>query len=72
MAILNLLPYSVLGVLLVFAGSELALMIKDIKERTNLFVILLMLGITIATNLAVVFIVGIAVAYASKTCKLKV
>jgi len=69
LAILNLLPLSILGVLLVFAGSELALMIKDIKERMDLFVAIVMLGITIATNLAVAFIVGITIAYAFKTGK---
>jgi SulP family sulfate permease len=64
--IIYLLPFSILGVLLIFAGSELALMIRDVKERMDLFVVLLMLGITIATNLAIAFIVGIIIAYAFK------
>ena len=71
-AILNLLPFSLLGVLLVFAGLQLALMIQDVEDRKDLFVVLLMLGIALATNLAVAFIAGIIVAYALKSEKLTV
>lgn len=63
---------AVLGVLLVFAGSQLALTVIDMKERKDLLVVLLMLGITLASNLAVGFIVGIAAAYALKSDKLTV
>lgn len=48
--ILNLLPLSILGVLLVFAGAQLALMMRDLTERKDLFVALIMLGITLTTN----------------------
>ena len=71
-AILNLLPFSLLGVLLVFAGLQLALMIQDVEDRKDLFVVLLMLGIALATNLAVAFIVGIIVAYALKSDRLTI
>ena len=70
--IVYLVPMSVLGVLLVFAGSQLALTIIDMKERKDLFVALVMLGITLASNLAVGFVVGIAIAYALKSEKLAV
>lgn len=72
LSIIYLLPLSILGILLIFAGGELALMIKDMKERTDLFVVIIMLGITLATNLAVAFITGIIIAYAFKTDKLKI
>lgn len=65
--IIYLLPLSILGILLVFAGSQLALMIGDVKQREDVFVVVVMLGITLATNLAVAFIVGIALAYIFKT-----
>ena len=68
----NLIPMSILGVLLVFAGSQLSLTIIDQRKRKDFFVILLMLGITLASNLAVGFIVGIAVSLALKSDKLKV
>lgn len=70
--IIYLIPMSILGVLLVFAGSQLALTVNDLTERKDLFVALFMLGITLALNLAVGFAVGIAVAYALKSDKLKV
>ncbi len=70
--ILNLLPLSVLGVLLFFAGVQLALMIQDLTKRKDLFVALVMLGITHTSNLAVAFICGIIIAYALKSGKIRV
>jgi SulP family sulfate permease len=72
LAVVYLLPMSILGVLLLFAGSQLALTIIDMKERKDLFVALVMLGITLASNLAMGFGVGIAVAYALKSERLTV
>lgn len=72
LSILNLLPLSVLGVLLVFAGAQLALMIKDLTERKDLFVALIMLSITLAANLAVAFISGIVIAYVLRSGKITV
>jgi len=72
LAVVYLIPMSVLGVLLLFAGSQLALTIIDMKERKDLFVALVMLGITLASNLAVGFGVGIGVAYALRSGKLTV
>ena len=45
----------VLGVLLFFAGIQLALTIQDVESRSHLFVIVVMLGITLAANLAWAF-----------------
>ena len=72
LAVVYLLPMSVLGVLLLFAGSQLALTIIDMRERKDLFVALVMLGITLASNLAIGFMVGIAVAYALKSERISV
>ncbi len=72
LAVVYLLPMSVLGVLLVFSGTQLALTIIDLKDKKGLFVALVMLGITLATNLAVGFLVGIALAYALKSERLTV
>jgi SulP family sulfate permease len=72
LAVIYLVPMSVLGVLLIFAGSQLALTIIDMRERKDLFVVLIMLGITLAANLAVGFIAGIAIAYVLKSEKLTV
>jgi len=70
--ILNLLPMSLLGVLLVFAGAQLALMINDLTQRKDLFVALIMLGITLTANLAVAFLSGIVIAYALKSDRVSI
>jgi SulP family sulfate permease len=72
LAVVYLIPMSILGVLLLFAGSQLAMTIIDMKERKDFFVALVMLGITLASNLAVGFGAGIAVAYALRSEKLTV
>jgi SulP family sulfate permease len=59
----NLLPMSVLGALLVFAGSQLTLTIMDLERRKDYFVAALILGITLASNLAAGFIAGMIVAH---------
>lgn len=72
LSVVYLLPLSVLGILLLFAGSQLALSIMDLENRKDFFVVLVMLGITLATNLAAGFIVGIGVAWVLKVEKLNV
>ena len=70
--LLNLLPLSILGILLVFAGSQLTLTIMDLKHRKDYFVATLILGITLASNLAAGFIAGMGVALLLKWKKLSV
>ena len=72
LAVIYLLPLSVLGILLLFAGSQLALTIMDLENRKDFFVVLFMLGVTLASNLATGFVVGIVVAWVIKTKKLNV
>ncbi len=72
LAVIYLLPLSVLGILLLFAGSQLALTIMDLENRKDFFVVLFMLGVTLASNLATGFVVGIVVAWVLKTKKLQV
>ena len=71
-AILQTLPFSVLGALLVFAGSQLALTILDVKERRDMFVTIIILAVALATNLAVGFGVGLLLAFAFRVLKLDV
>jgi sulfate permease, SulP family len=70
--VFHLLPMALLGVLLLFAGSQLALTILDLTVRKDLFIALLVLGITLASNLAAGFLAGIAVAYLARSEKLSV
>ncbi len=70
--VLHLLPMSILGVLLVFAGSQLALTVMDLNTRKEYFTATLILGITLASNLAAGFIAGLVVAHLLKWEKLSV
>ena len=72
MGILYLLPMSALGILLIFAGTQLSLTLLDMKTRKEMFVAILILGITLAANLAAGFIVGIALYYMLRSEKLNV
>ena len=72
LAVFNLIPMAILGVLLMFAGSQLALTVLDIKERKEMFVVVTILGITLASNLAAGFFVGIVLAYLLRSQKLTV
>jgi SulP family sulfate permease len=71
-ALVNLLPMSILGVLLLFAGAQLSLTLLDVQFRQDLFVSLLILGVTLASNLAVGFVVGLAAAYALKSKRFQI
>ncbi len=64
--LLFLIPMSILGVLLVFAGSTLCLTINDMHTRNELFVIMVIVSLTLAANLAVGAIAGIILSYGLK------
>ena len=72
LTLFNLIPMAILGVLLLFAGSQLALTILDVTQRKELFVVVAILGITLASNLAAGFLAGIALAYLLRSDKLTV
>ena len=72
LGVIYLLPMSVLGILLLFAGSQLALTLLDLTLRKEMFVCLVILGITLAVNLAAGFLAGIAVAWVLKMEKLNI
>ncbi len=70
--LLHLIPMAILGVLLLFAGSQLALTIMDLKERKEFFVAMIIMGITLASNLAAGFMVGILVHWILKSDKMSI
>jgi SulP family sulfate permease len=72
LAVIYMLPMAALGVLLIFAGAQLTLTLLDMQTRKDLFVPILVLGITLASNLAAGFLSGIAVAYILKWKRLSV
>ncbi len=55
-------PQSVLGVLLLFSGLELALVCRDQDTRVNFFVMLITAGACMAVNTAVGFAIGLSMA----------
>ncbi len=65
--ILSAIPNSILGVLLVFTGIELAIMIKDLSSRNDLFIAILIAGTGFATtNMGIAFMIGIFVVQLQK------
>ena len=72
MGAIYLLPMSALGILLVFAGLQLSLTLLDMHSRKEMTVPIVVLGITLASNLAAGFMIGIAVAYALKSDRLSI
>ena len=61
--LLSSIPFAIFGTLLLYAGIELALLIKDVKEKRDLFIVLIVAGIGFTTaNMGIAFIVGILIA----------
>ena len=61
--ILQVFPRSILGVILFFAGVELALVIKDVRlKKENLFVLLVTAG-TAMWNMGVAYLAGLVLYY---------
>jgi MFS superfamily sulfate permease-like transporter len=62
--LLSVYPLSVLGILLTFSGMELAMTSRDVKTKSDMFVMLLTAAVIIAFHsTAIGFIVGLAIAY---------
>jgi SulP family sulfate permease len=61
-SLLSSIPNAILGVLLLFAGLELALLIKDVTGKNDLFLSFFIAGIGLATtNMGIAFILGIII-----------
>jgi SulP family sulfate permease len=73
LAILALVPNSVLGVLLIFAGLELCPLVRSLQSNEEYFVALLIAGIALAVpNMAWAFGIGIAVDLFLRKTKTKI
>lgn len=66
--VLHLIPEGVLGSLLFYSGLDLALAVRSISNRQELFLILLVTTLTLALNPAIAFLGGLLV---SKAIKMK-
>jgi len=71
--LLAMIPNSVLGVLLIFAGLELCPLIRSLKSNEEFFVALLIAGIALAVpNMAWAFGIGIATDLFIRRAKIKI
>ena len=71
-ALLSSIPNGILGVLLLFAGLELALLIRDVTGKNELFVTFLVAGIGLATtNMGIAFFIGILTQGLLKWCRIE-
>ncbi len=71
--LLSMIPNSVLGVLLIFAGLELCPLIRSLKTNEEYFVALLISGIALAVpNMAWAFGIGIAADIFIRKMKIKI
>jgi SulP family sulfate permease len=60
--LLSSIPFAIFGTLLLYAGIELALLIKDVKEKRDLFIVLIVAGIGFATtNMGIAIVIGIVI-----------
>jgi len=61
--LLTSIPNAVLGVLLLFAGLELAVLVRDVDDKKDLFIAFMIAGIALATtNMGIAFFAGIVLA----------
>ncbi|MCS4541094.1 MAG: putative sulfate/molybdate transporter [Euryarchaeota archaeon] len=65
-AFIRAMPMSIIGAILLFAGLELCLYIRDMREYVNMFVVVFIAVLSIVTNIAIGFFAGLAVALAIK------
>ena len=72
LVLINLLPLSLLGVLLIFAGSQLGLAILDMFNRKDMFVVLFIVAVTLTTNLAWGFMAGVVLAHLLRLDRLSI
>ncbi|HCY86249.1 MAG TPA: sulfate permease [Desulfobacteraceae bacterium] len=70
LSILFLIPMAILGVLLIFAGSQLAMTIIDMNTRKEIFVMTVILAVTLAVNLALGAVVGLILAHGLKNIEI--
>lgn len=72
-SLFSAMPNAVFGVFLLFAGLELAVLVRDLKNKDDLFVAFLIAGIGLATaNMSVAFGCGIAVSILMRRGKIQI
>ncbi len=67
-AILGLIPLSVLGVMLAFTGIQMMLLATDVMEQRDLLIVFTIAGLAMVTDMAIAFMTGIILYYILKWC----
>ncbi len=71
--LLAVIPNAVLGVLLLFAGLELAMIVMDLNRKTDFFVAFLIAGVALAcTNMSIAFAAGIVVSFVIRKADIQI
>jgi len=71
-SLLTAIPQAVLGVLLLLAGLELGLLVRDLTEKKDLFVSLLIAVVALATtNMGVAFAAGMAASWLIRAARVE-
>jgi len=70
--IFKIFPNAILGVILFFAGSELAIVVKDIGDRKTDFYVMLIVAAVAMWNMGVAFLVGVILDNALKRGWIKI
>lgn len=71
-SLLMLIPNAVLGILLLFAGLELSFLIRDLTEKNDLMITLLVASVGFATtNMGLAFLIGILIQFLLKRAHIK-
>jgi len=72
-SLLTAIPQAVLGVLLLYAGLELGLLVRDVSEKRDLFVSLLIAVVALATsNMGIAFAAGMIVSFVLRRFQVKI
>lgn len=70
--IFKIFPEAILGVILFFAGSELAIVVKDIGEKRSDFYVMLIVAAFAMWNMGVAFLVGVILDNSLRTGWMKI
>lgn len=70
--IFKIFPNAIPGVILFFAGSELAIVVKDIGDKKSDFYVMLIVAAIAMWNMGAAFLVGVIMDNALRRCRLKI
>ncbi len=70
--IFKIFPNAIPGVILFFAGSDLAIVVKDIGDKKSDFYVMLIVAAIAMWNMGAAFLVGVIMDNALRRCRLKI